>query len=373
MRGSRKYRDDQGAVAVFVALLLAFALVPAIALGTSTYVRTTTAAELQRASDTGALAGASEIPLGNLTFAGDYLNQITGTQLPGTTLSQLGLSNPNLPDPLTDACTAAKRDAENHNNLAYSYANAGTDSAVTCSASYVPQDSVIGDLQSCLNGATAGLLNGLGGLLGGLGLGGLDPNKILAGLAPALPALLDPGVKVTMSWKVQSPFDQIFSSSSGGKTQTTTSFARRRFKNIVVIPEATLPGGTTINVNPALQNARTLVLNTMTDLEGLLSKIPLISSCSNVLSDLQGDIADAVDPPSGGPSLNTILSDAVTSNEPILAVVVPQTITALTIPFLDFVPVCMAQVNGQYIAHLTDFAGCAVAAPGAFRASLRNS
>jgi hypothetical protein len=359
-------RRDDGAVAVIAALLVAFALVPAIALGTGTYVRTTTSSELNRAADTGALAGASEIPLGNLTFASDYLSQITGSQLPGTTLQQLGITDPNLPDPLKDACAAALKDAENSDNLGHAYAD-----TPTCTPRYVPQGGALTDLQSCLNGATQGLLGNVGGLLGGLGLGGLDPTKIIGGLSPLLPALLTPGVQVQLTWKVKSPLDQILSKGNGD-TQTVTSTARRRFKNIVVLPVTTL-GPTTINVDPTLQNARTLLLNTLTKLEGLLNSIPLVSSCTSVLTDLQGDLADAVDPPSGGPSLNSILNDAVTSNEPILAVAVPKTLGALQIPFLDLVPVCMSTVNGNYVAHLTDFAGCVVDAPGGFRASLRNS
>jgi hypothetical protein len=359
-------RRDDGAIAVIVAIVLAFALMPAIALGTGTYVRSTTSAELNRASDTGALAGAAEIPLGNLTFAGDYLNQITGSQLPGTTLQQLGISDPAIPDPLQDACKAALRDAQNSSNLGHAYA--GTP---TCSASYIPQGGALTDLQSCINGETQGLLGNLGGLLGGLGLGGLDPAKVVADLSPLLPALLTPGVKLTMSWKVKGPLDQIFSKGDGN-TQTVTSVARRRFKNMVVLPVTTL-GGTTINVDPTLQNARTMVLNTLTQLESVLNAIPLVSSCTSVITDLQGDIADAVDPPSGGPSLNSILNDAVASNEPILAVVIPKTLSALQIPFLDVVPVCMASVNGAYVAHLTSFGTCVVGAPGGFRASLRNS
>jgi hypothetical protein len=267
---------------------------------------------------------------------------------------------------LADACATAMTDATNASNLAHSYA--GTP---TRSCSYLAQPGALNDLQTCLNSATLGLTGGLGGTLGGLGLGGLNPATLLANLAPLLPALIDPGVKVTMSWSVKAPLDGVFQ--SNGSTQTATAYARRRFKNIVVIPDATLPTGQTINVDPTLQDARTLVLNTFTTLEQLISSVPLISSCSSVLSDLSGDVADAVDPPGGGPSLNSIIDDAVTSDQPVLAVIVPTTLTGLSIPFLDVVPVCMSEVNGQYVAHLTNFAGCVVNAPGGFRASLRNS
>jgi len=361
MRRSGRGQGEHGAVAVLFAIVLAFALLPAIALATGTYVRSTTGTELQRASDSGALAGAAEVPLGNLTFADNYLSTVTGTGI-GTTLSNLGISDPSVPDPLAAACNTALKDATNSDNLADAYAD-----PPTCSAKYLAQPGPLGDLQSCLNGATQGVLGGIGGLLGGL-----DPTQLLSSLEPLLPALIEPGVSVTMSWHVQSPLDQVFGGNQG-RAQTSTAFARRRFKNIVVIPEATLPTGQTINVDPTLQNARTLVLNTFTSLESLLSSIPLLSSCSNVLTDLQSDVADAVDPPGGGPSLNSILDDAVTSGEPILAVVIPQTLGALQIPFLDIVPVCMAQVGGTYVAHLTNFGGCVVDAPGGFRASLRNS
>lgn len=364
MRG--RGRGDDGAVAVLVAIVLAFALMPAIALATGTYVRATTRTELQRASDSGALAGAAQVPLGNLTFADNYLDQITGTGV-STTLANLGIADPSVPDPLKAACTTALTDANDSDNLGHAYA--GTPA---CSAKYLAQTGPLNDLQACLNSATQGTLTGLGGGLGGLGLGGLDPTKLLAQLSPLLPALINPGVAVTLTWHVQSPLDQVLDDSSGS-TQTSTSYARRRFKNIVVIPEASFPNGTTVNVDPTLQNARTLVLNAFTSLENLLSSIPALAPCSSVLSDLQGDVADAVDPPGGGPSLSSILDDAVSSDQPVLAVVVPKTLNDLAIPFLDLVPVCMEQVGGKYVAHLTSFGGCVIDAPGGFRASLRNS
>ncbi|HWB66261.1 MAG TPA: hypothetical protein VG708_05490, partial [Mycobacteriales bacterium] len=221
MRRFRRADGERGAVAVIVAIVLAAVLLPAIALGTGAYARSTTGAELNRASDTGALAGAAEIPLGNLTFVDNYLDQITGTGV-GATLQQLGLDDPALPDPLGDACAAAIRDATNSDNLAHAYA-----STPTCDAKYLADDGPLGQVQNCVNNLTGSalnnLLNLLGGLLGGLGLGGLSPTQLVSSLSAALPALLEPGVKVTMTWNVKAPFDQVMGDPDGHQ-QSSTSY-----------------------------------------------------------------------------------------------------------------------------------------------------
>jgi hypothetical protein len=356
---------------VVTALILAFAMLPAVALGTGSYVRSATATELQRAGDTGALAGAAEIPLGDINFVENYISQISGAQGVVKTLQQLGIQNASdLPDPLTEAKAACEQDANNPDNLGHAYA-----STPTCTAVYLPDDSVLGAAQTCLN-SLAGLnnLTGLlGSLLGSLGLGSLSPTTLLSALQGTLPALLEPGIKVTATWHVKAPFDSIFGSS--GSDQTTTSIARRRFKNAVVLPTIPLSGSTTVNVNPTLQLTRATILSTLNSVAGVLTKlnglVPGLGTCSSIITNLSGDVADIVDPPNNGPSLTQILQDAADSGSPVLAV--STTVTGLGIPFLDMVPVCISNVNGQYIAHLTSFGSCVINAPGAFRANLRNS
>jgi hypothetical protein len=355
---------------VIVALVLAFAMIPALALGTGTYVRSSTATELQRAADSGALAGAAEIPLGNLDFAEKYISTITGPGV-STTLQNLGIQNdPSLQDPLTDACATAMQDAKNVNNLGHAYAG-----SPTCSAKYLPDDGVLGAAQNCLN-SIAGLNNitGLVGLLlSALGLGALSPTNLFTALEGTLPALLDPAIQVTTTWHVKAPFDSVFG--SDGSTQTATSVARRRFKNAVVLPNIPLNGSTTVNVNPTLQLTRSVVLSTLNSVANVLTTlnglVPGLGSCSSIITALSSDVADAVDPPSNGPSLNAILADAAASGSPVLAV--STTVVGLGIPFLDMVPVCISQVNGQYVAHLTNFGSCVLTHQGPFRAVLRNS
>src|SRR3569623_443485 len=128
---------------------------------------------------------------------------------------------------------------------------------------------VLGAAQTCLNSLTGlnSLTTGLGSLLSLLGLGALSPTKLFAALSGTLPALLLPGVKVTTTWHVKAPFDSVFGST--GSTQTSTAYARRLFKNAVVFPSITI-GGTTVNVNPTLQIARSTLLSTLTSSEGVL-------------------------------------------------------------------------------------------------------
>jgi hypothetical protein len=370
----RVRRNDDGVVAVIVALVLAFAMIPALALGTGTYVRSVTNTEQQRAADSGALAGASQIPLGDINFAEKYIASIPAGGVVSTTLQNLGIQNSSqLPDPLKAACDVALADAQQANNLAVAYSTYNT--STWCKAEYMADAGVLGSAQTCLN-SIAGLNNITGLLrllLQTLGLGALDPTKLLTSLQGTLPALLEPGVKVTTTWHTKAPFDQVFG--SDGSTQTSVAYARRLFKNAVVLPNIPLGGTTTVNVNPTLQLTRTALLNTLNSVKGVLQTlnavVPGVGTCAAIIDNLSGDLADAVNPPDNGPSLTQILDDAYAAGSPVLAV--STTVVGLGIPFLDMVPVCLEKVGNQYVAHLTSFASCIINAPGAFRAALRNS
>jgi hypothetical protein len=348
-------------------------MIPAVALGTGSYVRSVTNTEQQRAADSGALAGASQIPLGDINFAEKYISLIPAGGTISTTLQNLGIQNASqLKDPLQAACEVALTDAQQPDNLAVAYSS--YDKTTWCKAEYIADAGVLGSAQTCLN-SIAGLNNltsGLGSLLSLLGLGALNPTKLLSALSGTLPALLTPGIKVTTKWHVKAPFDAVFG--SDGSTQTSVAYARRLFKNAVVLPNIPI-GGTTVNVNPTLQLTRNTLLSTLTSVENVLRTlnglVPGIGTCAAIIDNLSGDLADAVNPPDNGPSLTTILDDAAASGSPVLAV--STTVVGLGIPFLDMVPVCLTKVNGQYVAHLTSFGSCVINAPGAFRAALRNS
>jgi hypothetical protein len=348
----RRHKDERGAVAVVVAIVLAFVLVPVTALATGTYVRSTTESELQHSADSGSLAAAASIPLGDVNFLVNYLNATSGSE----TLQQLGLTY-DQPDPLAVACDVAVSNATAGTALGKQYAD-----APTCTARYLGDLNTFVALKSC---ATS-LQQALGGPLGIGAIATLVPS--LAGL---LPALLYPGVKVHMGWHVTGPMDKVFGNVAGDKTQAVDSIARRRFKNVVVLPVATVPGsGTTINLNPAAGDTRTTVLNVMTQEESLLRSTPATAPCADVLVAARDDILDIVDPPGTGPDALTLLEDAFSSHSPILTLVY-----GTTIPFLDFVPVCVdaAGSGSGFVGHTGNFGSCSVDAPGGFRASLRNS
>ena len=346
MFGPGSTRDD-GAVAVLYAIVLVFVLVPSIVVGTTTLVRSTTTGELQRAADAGSLAAAAAIPFGDVNFARNFVAATAGGSS-GQTLRDLGLDYPG-DDPKTIACDdVAVPNATDSSNLSDDYAT-----APTCEARYLSDRDTITAVRQCADALAAPV-------------GGLPA---LPDLSPLLPVLIRPGVLVTMSWQVHGPLDNIIGSS--GTTESFTSVAHRRFKNMVVIPEATLPTGQTINLNPLAGDVRTTVLRAIDGTERLLEASPTTAPCAGVLDGAHDDIVDAIDPPNGGPDAQQILDDAIATNSPVVVARVITAVNALNVPYLDFVPVCAARVAGSYVGHLTSFGSCAITSPGAFRASLR--
>lgn len=353
MRMTSRSTGDSGTVAVLYAIVFGIVIVPLIALGTSTYVRTTTDGELERAADSGALAAAAAIPFGNLQFATDYVNATSGGATTQT-LADLGLTYP-LPDPLQVACDQASRSATDTRNVAATYAlpNGG----VQCDQpTYLP-DPLSSTIDNC---ATAlGLLPPP--------LPGQPDFRFL------VPALLRPGVEVHLSWRVSSPTDQVFGRDAT-TTQSADAVARRRYKDMVVIPVTTLPATGTFNLDPLSTDVRTTVSAAIDGTRQLLMATPSLAPCATLLDATRDDILDAVDPPATGPQFNAVLASAAASQTPVLVVPV---VESLGVPYLDFLPVCVedsgvADASGSsYVAHVDTFGECSVVSPGAFRASLR--
>ncbi|HET6908681.1 MAG TPA: hypothetical protein VFH54_05020 [Mycobacteriales bacterium] len=352
MKMQTRLREDSGAIAVVYAVVFVFVVVPLLVVGTTTYVRSSTTGELQRASDSGALAGAATIPFGNASFVLDYIDA-TSDGATTDTLNQLGLDYSS-PDPLQVACDQAVRSATDPHNVAATYAT-----APSCQAEYLSDPTIVGAAKACAAalGVQAPPLPG-------------QPD-----FSTLLPALFHPGVQTTMSWPVTGPMDKVLGGGTG-KVETTTSIARRRFKDMVVVPVVAAPvnvtGGTadtqTINLNPYAGDVRGFVSGALDGTDQLLQQTPQLAPCAQAVDAARGDLLDAVDPPSTGPQFDQILSDALADQTPIVVV---QVVEDLSVPYLDFVPVCVASVNGDYVGHPTTFGDCAVVAPGAFRASLR--
>lgn len=355
----RRARRDDGAVAVLYAIVLAGVLAPVFALSTTALVRSTTNGELQRAGDAGALAGAAAIPFGDVNFARNFLAATAG----GPTdrrLRDLGLSYDG-EDPLDVACNdVALPNANDSHGLGSRYAT-----AVSCHPSYVSNPDVLTELEDCASGL-ASLPAPAPSLPGVPSVPSLPSTP---DLSPLLPALLYPGVRVDMSWHVTGPFDQIVN--GAGATETTTSVARRRFKNMVVVPEVGLPRDHSINLNPLVGNVRNTAIDAMDETERILAATPQTAPCSSVLDGAHDDILDAIDPPAGGPTAQEIISDAIASDSPLVVARVVSGVEGLAIPYLDFVPVCAEEIGDQYVGHLVDFGSCSLDSPGGFRASLR--
>jgi len=375
--GSRQRRGEQGAIAIFVSLVLLAVAFPLAGLGYSAYVRGATAAELQRSADAGALAGASAIPLADISFVNSYLANV-GIQVP-----LLPTSSPT--DPRVIACKVAVRAALADDGFSRSYAtpvpNGMTSPA--CVAEYTPDLSALGGITSCVNGIVnfIPLVGGLlGGLIGGL-LNILQTNTLLANLKHLLPALLKPGIKTTLTFKVRGPLDALNPSDDGtAKVQTVSATARRRFKNLVVLPTTTLPGATSpIPLNAAVGAVSQTLVDTLfalnTSVGGVLGGLG-ISGCGNLIGALTTDLQDLINPPpdAQAPTVAQVLTAAAADVEPVLLLMVPpNVVSALAIPFLDFVPVCVQKVGGTFtglVGNLPTATGCLTSAPGAFRGTL---
>jgi len=353
----RRARRDDGAVAVIYAIVLLGVLMPVFALSTTALVRSTTNGELQRAADAGALAGAAAIPFGDVNFARNFLTATSGGRLSDRRLRDLGLVYDG-DDPLDVACNdVALPNANDSHGLGSRYAT-----AVNCSASYVSNPDLLTELEDCASG--------LASLPAPTpSLPGVPALPATPDLSPLLPALLYPGVRVDMSWHVTGPFDQVIN--GAGATESTTAVARRRFKNMVVVPEVGLPTGQTINLNPYVGDVRNTAIDAMDETERLLAANSLTAPCSSVVDGAHDDILDAIDPPAGGPTAQQVIDDAIASQSPLVVARVISGVEGLDIPYLDFVPVCAEEVGGQYVGHLVDFGSCALYSPGGFRASLR--
>ncbi|MGH9155939.1 MAG: hypothetical protein ACRD1K_08945 [Acidimicrobiales bacterium] len=360
---SRDTKGERGAIAILVSLVLLAVCFPLAGLGYSAYVRSATSAELQRAADSGALAGAAAIPLGDLNFVTNYVNNLTGLAIP---------LPPGAPDPLGIACTVARKAALEDDGFARNYASPVPDGTVTpvCTARYAPDIGIVGALTSCLNQ-----------LLTPTFLGQLLYPTVIQTLQRTLPGLLSPGIEVTLNWNVRGPLDALNPADNGTfKTQTVTSVARRRFKNLVVVPTVPLPGvGGTLNLNPFLATTSatlTGVLNSLTDvlLTPLLT-VAGLGSCTGIVTALTSDLSDLINPPdAGAPAIAEVLNAAATDLEPVFVLRIPPAplgvLAVLNIPFLDFVPVCVAPSLITTVQNLTSTVGCMVNAPGMFRASL---
>lgn len=250
----RRPRGDRGVVAVLTAVMVATVLVPVSALGLSAYTRSATSAELSRAADAGALAGAAAVPLADLDAIQAYLADAE--------LAQVALDV---------ACQRALRAAGAEATLARTYVTSPRTGGVprpTCDADYTPDT----ELAACAD-ALADTVDEV------TGEPAADP--LVKVLVKALaPALFRNGVEVRLTWQVRGPLDGVFN--AGPTTQTAVARARRRFNPLGL---DALPAAVT----------------------GLASVQELREQLAEVFAEVADDVDDAQ--PGCGPGVEQVAAD----------------------------------------------------------------
>ncbi len=330
---------------MLLALTLGLVLFPLAALGVSTYARSGTVGELQRSADSGALAGAARIPLGDL-------DSVTSGVFPGA------------PDAIAIACEQARAALDADDALGEEHTL-----EETCTARWLADPAFLARFATCMSNLT------------------LLPAELYDPLIKLLPALARSGVELDLERTFDGRANLIDELIAGGATgdsgvvrEERVARARRRFKNVIVVPIVVSPLSPTtpevIDLNPALASSHDSLLAAVEEIDLLTDSILAPYACDTVLDAFQDDFSDLYNPGSGtAPTLQEVIDDARAQQAPVLAFLIEDDpppadpLGGLRIPFFDFVPVCIRDAGIAVIAP-EGFTGCAANAPGAFRATL---
>ena len=360
---------EEGATAVLLAILLVGVLVPLSVAALSAYVRTGTIDEVQRSADVGALAGARVIPLGDPEFIRTYLNAISSgsSQLPSF----------GGPDPLAEASARARIALLEDSSLGGDFTDVD---AAQCEATYTADSGVLGDLGACLQTLAdpvtvvpeVTLEVGLPGFPVPLPVPSLPPlplptplptlgetyeiaiqgqeiaNLLYHQLGSVLPALLKPGVQVSL----QRTFEGVPLDPAGETEETRTATARRRFKNVVVVPIAEpdylveVPGGSGIDVDGDGDYEIRFDSGTLVELDGATIDLnPALDASWDELSSLVATVSDETDallaeignPPAlPGGTIPLGIDDGITIELPGITGDIDLQVSAVTPPPIDF-------------------------------------
>jgi hypothetical protein len=405
----RRARSERGAIAIFMTVVLVAVGLPVTAYAVNAAVSSGVSAELQHAADAGALAGAANIPLLDASKIQSVLSgvpavgSITASLLPSNQCNDGTHTGSSYPAGDTGTCATniacqTAREALQDGTFAHQWGE-GADpaSTVTCNATYA-DPGLLNDLVSCVTsggGLLPTALPGIGAIVSGLASQALTP--LLGLIAGITPALMTPGVQVTLTLNTHGVF-QAFTGGSG--TTSATAKARRHFKQLLVLPTigpstpqailvdalgvvgalvyalgsalglggvlAILGLGQTVtstnhvvtqvngnvsniaNINPALQTLTSSVLT------GVLQPVTnilgsLLPACQPVLRDVNTELTDLTTGASNAPTVDQLLNDATANGTNVM---VASLVTGTAIPFLQFVPVCMANANANALSTL---------------------
>jgi hypothetical protein len=346
-----RLRSEDGAIAPLMAALIGV-LVMASVWGANTVSMVGVRREHQRAANLSALAGAANIPL-------------TGLLAPS--------------EPATTACDQASRllskpAAPLSNDLAATKAGPTCVEGVTVEPLF--DWSVLGRTRNAIAQLLApvqaqnlcGPLRGLlDPLLGQLGVGDCNRLKAVIDAAPdnLSPAAMTPRVRVTIRERVEAPIPLpgIF---DGTRIIQASAQARRRFKNVVVVPAVRtsalglpqivndlLSGApadlTNLNLNLALADVRNRLMPKLWQAnDQLKARTAGQADLTQFLLDMQ----DLYDPPTSAspPSPIEVAQEAIRRGEPVF-IVRAYTMPILGIPAFDFTTAYLTPLaNGNFKA-----------------------
>jgi hypothetical protein len=203
---SRRRQRDDGAVALVTALVVMFVLLPVAAMGLTAYTRSGVRGEMQRAGDTGALAGAAS--LGLLDLAGLSV---------ADPLSAL-VALPAASNPYARACAATATAITGDGRLSTAFSN-----IPSCSSG--PGRTTLGSCVTGLTGDVDGLTHRL-----------LGATTVGSGLLSLLPALVYNRVQTGLTFTARGPLDDLMG--AGSDPARVTATARRVFQPL--LPDAGL-------------------------------------------------------------------------------------------------------------------------------------
>ncbi len=360
---------EQGATAILIALLALFVLLPLAGLATSSFIRAGTVAELSLAADAGALAGAAAIPVGDIEFLAAYID-LAGDKVPDNEEVDALMAKfrpSGAPTPLEIARTQCLAALASNGQIGSAF---DSGDPITCEPEYISDLDFVNAFGTCFTAVKDS-----------------QAWPYLVTLRNALPGLLNPGVRVRATRGVDPPLESLVGNADS--RHTADSYARRRFKNAVVLPiivvppiSVDIPGVTStvidlddIPLNPLVELTQQQVLDALRTVDGAIddyndTTVPPLSTplpdfppeCRGMLPALADDMQDLVNPPEqGGPTSEDMLDEADATGGEVQIL----RLFGFT-PFFDFVRVCVRKIDADSFEQVD----CAANAPGAFRATL---
>ena len=346
-----RQRDETGAISVLLAALSLGMVVLALA-GANAAGMIGVRREAQRAANLGALAGAANLPLVGL-LASPEPHTTSCAQVDKTFVPSSSLLTPELGSGAVPSCGAgvtvsaeidwARIDAA-RDGLSLLIDSAALPENVCDPVLLAPANELLGlpAVWSVVDPVLAGMSD--------VECASLD--AAIDGLPDNLsPAVVTPRVTV----KVEGQYDAFvpMPSFSGDRTVGAEATARRRFKNLIVLPAVDGAPQPLDDLNPTATDARDTLLPELESAAGALSQAVAPFMPAGVEFDLSGlfvDIYDLYDPPGSAPSPSPleVAEAAVASGEPVVLLRLFQ-MPVLGIPALDFTAAYLSQVSdGTY-------------------------